>query len=63
MNDIAAKFPVGTIVRLPSHAIGKVTGHATYNIAFIGLRTFVEVMDQRTGEVMGEFAPRNLKVA
>jgi hypothetical protein len=61
--DVLDKFPVDTIVRLPNHDIGKVTGHATYNVAFVGLRTSVEVTDQRTGKIMGEFDPRDLKIA
>jgi hypothetical protein len=63
-TETIAKFPLGTIVRLPNRSvIGKVTGYRIYNTAFVGRQTFIEVTDQRTGKVIGEFAPHHLAIA
>lgn len=52
-------FPLGSLVVTPSGDGGKVAGHLTYNLAFVGLRTFVEVQ-RADGSPLGEFAPASL---
>jgi hypothetical protein len=58
--NVAVKSKDG--VQFPGgHAVGYVNGYFTYNLAFVGLRTFVLVKDA-AGGVLGEYAPHNLEV-
>ncbi len=63
-NEVQEAFPIGQRVQLkihPTHDWGKVCEHATYHVAFLGLRTFV-VVETLAGRLLGEFAPKDLEV-
>ena len=68
-SEAQEAFPIGAIVRAKPgrrlHAditTGKVSGYHAYILAFVGLRTFIEVT-AHTGEILGEFSPNDIVIA
>jgi hypothetical protein len=51
-TEAQQKFPIGAFVKT-AQGEGIVMGHASYEVAFIGLRTFIEV--NQDGHFLGEF--------
>lgn len=59
-DEVRAAFPINAQVCTKGGVLAHVSGYATYNLAFIGMRTFVELVDD-AGRSLGEYSPSVLE--